>query len=129
MNRIQITLLVGLGCFCNQLCAQKITVDGKVLDSLQQPLELANVLAIYKNSGAVASYGVTDANGRYKLLLNRDSTYLLKASYLGFETFEETFKATASKTKNMILKSAAEELEGVESVSYTHLTLPTNREV
>ncbi len=123
MNRILITFLVGLGCFCHNLNAQKISLEGKVLDSLQQPLELANVLAINKNSKAIASYGITDSEGKFKLFLKKDSVYILKASYLGFETFQEEFKATDSQSKTLILKPAANQLEGVELVEEFPVTV------
>jgi len=70
MNSSNISLLVGL-VFCGfQLMAQKVTLEGQVLDSVSNPLELANVIAINKKSGGISSYGITDTQGRFRLNLN-----------------------------------------------------------
>ncbi len=64
----------------------------------------------------MASYGITDADGRFRLELKKDSLYTLKVSYLGFETWEEDMLAAAAQTKNIVLKAAANQLDGVEVV-------------
>lgn len=64
----------------------------------------------------MASYGITDSDGRFRLALKKDSLYTLKVSYLGFETWEEDFLATTALTKNIVLKAAANQLDGVEVV-------------
>ncbi len=113
MNRISIFLLVGLVFYCSILNAQKVVLEGKVIDSLSAPLELANVIAINKHNKAIASYGITDAEGRFRLNLKKDSLYLLKASYLGFETWEEDFQASANENKTITLKTLLNQLDGV----------------
>jgi len=116
MNKLFIIIWVVLGCYFPKLNAQKATLEGRVLDSLQQPLELANVLAINKNSGAIASYGITDAAGKFLLVLKKDSLYFIKTSYLGFQTKEEEFKAVNTKNKQIVLYPATNQLDGVELV-------------
>jgi hypothetical protein len=123
MNRIIISLCVGLGFLCHNLNAQKVVVQGKVLDSLSTPLELANVIAIRKNSGAIASYGITDEQGRYKLNLEKDSLYTLRASYLGFKTWEEEFRAINNQNKNIRLQPSANQLDGVTVVEDFPVTI------
>jgi hypothetical protein len=123
MNRIQISLLVGLVFLCCNLNAQKVTVEGQILDSINNPLELANVIAINKNTNGIASYGITDAQGRYRLNLKKDSVYLLRASYLGFETWEKSFIASANILKNVILKASANQLDGVTVVEEFPVTI------
>ncbi|MFS4494926.1 carboxypeptidase regulatory-like domain-containing protein [Maribacter sp. 2308TA10-17] len=113
MNRVSISLLVGLVFFCYNLTAQKVVLEGQVLDSLNVPLELANVIAINKNTEAIASYGITDAQGRFRLNLKKDSLYTLKASYLGFETWEEGFQALTNENKTITLKASPNQLDGV----------------
>lgn len=118
MNRIIIFLVLGLTFFCQNLTAQSVPVEGTVKDSLQKPMELANVIAISKNSKAMVSFGVTDHLGRYKLKLEKDSTYIVRCSYIGFETWEEeiTPKTSEKIIKNIVLKEAANQLDGVELV-------------
>ncbi|WP_394750734.1 carboxypeptidase regulatory-like domain-containing protein [Spongiimicrobium salis] len=118
MKRIYMLLFIGLGYFCPNLNAQSVTVEGVVKDSLNQPLELANVIAINKNSKGIASYGITDSDGRYRLSLKIDSLYTLRVSYLGFETWEKEIQPKSKEkiTQDIVLKAAANELEGVELV-------------
>ncbi|MDB4292543.1 carboxypeptidase-like regulatory domain-containing protein [Maribacter sp.] len=116
MNRFYIVLLLGLGCLCHQANAQKVTLEGQVNDTLNNPLELANVIAINKNTQAMASYGITDATGAFRLVLKKDSLYTLRVSYLGFETWEADFLAEMSETKNVSLQPSLNQLDGVEVV-------------
>ena len=115
--------MVGLVFFCTILSAQKVTVEGNILDSINNPLELANVIAINKNTEAIASYGITDAQGRYRLNLMKDSMYLLRASYLGFETWEESFLASEDIQKNIKLKASTNQLDGVTVVEDFPVTI------
>lgn len=123
MNRIIISLCIGLGLLCHKINAQKIVLQGKVLDSVRNPLELANVIAISKSSGAIASYGITDEQGRYKLSLSKDSLYVLRASYLGFETWEEQFNAINDFEKNIVLVGLLNQLDGVTVVEDFPITI------
>ena len=88
----------------------QIRLEGYVKDSLGNGLELANVIAINKATSALDSYGITNEDGRYKLNLKKNTVYSIQVSYIG-------------------MKSAAERLETLTSVSYTHLTLPTTNSV
>ena len=45
----------------------QVQLKGVVKDSIGEPLEMANVLAINKVTKKIASYGFTDAKGNYKL--------------------------------------------------------------
>ena len=65
-------------------------MQGVVKDSLNTPLELANVVAINQATNALESYGVTDAAGKYTLELNNNTTYNLQVSYVGLKTYEAT---------------------------------------
>lgn len=67
----------------------QIKVEGVVKDSIGNPLELANVIAINQETKALDSYGITNDKGRYKLNLKSNATYKLQVSYIGMKTFEE----------------------------------------
>ena len=84
----------------------QIKLSGVVKDSIGDPLEMANVIAIDTLSKKMSSYGFTDAKGNYKLDLKKNSVYSIKISYVG-------------------MKSADLVVVTKEAVSYTHLTLPT----
>ena len=64
----------------------QVKVTGIVKDSIGNPLEMANVIALNKSTNALDSYGFTDSKGRYKLTLKANTTYSIKASYIGNKT-------------------------------------------
>ncbi len=102
-----------------QLNAQQITVEGTIKDNLDTPLELANVIATDKESGDIESYAITNYEGKYRVNLQANKTYLLKASFLGFEPQEKEISTSDSQKDiqlNFNLTPKADELEGVEIV-------------
>ncbi len=105
--------------FAINLTAQSIKLRGVINDSIGNPLELANVIATIKSSGEIESYGITNYEGRYQLNLPANNTYVLKASFLGYETVEmELFVSDTTNdiNQNFTLNSTASELDGVELV-------------
>jgi len=70
----------------------QIKVEGIVKDSIGNPLELANVIAINQETKALESYGITNDQGRYKLALGKNATYSVQVSYIGMKTLSETIE-------------------------------------
>ncbi len=101
------------------LFAQSIELRGTVKDSIGNPLELANIIATNKAEGTLESYGITDAQGRYKLELPVNTTYELKVSFLGLksEIVDYTVPENAADaTKDFVLLSDPNQLDNVELV-------------
>lgn len=113
------TLLAVLLLFTVSLSAQSIKVRGTIKDSIGAPLELANVIATIKSSGDIESYAITNSEGRFQLDLPKDETYILRASFLSYETKERELNVPGD-AENMnidfVLNSQAAELDGVEIV-------------
>lgn len=111
-------VLIGLVFFCLKTTGQNVPLSGTVKDSIGNPLELANVVAINQKTNGIASYGITNYEGKFKLQLQMGESYLLRASYLGFETFEETIEVTSESLpqKNIVLKEKPNRLGAVEVV-------------
>lgn len=83
----------------------QIKVEGVVKDSIGNPLELANVIAINQETKGLESYGITNDQGRYKLSLAKNMTYTVQVSYIGMKTFDETLSVKESDiTKNFTLQ-------------------------
>ena len=105
--------------FTVSLTAQSIKVRGTIKDSIGAPLELANVIATIKSSGEIESYAITNFEGRFQLDLPKNETYILRASFLSYETKEREL-SIAADSENMnidfVLKSQASELDGVEII-------------
>ncbi len=99
--------------------AQTIKVRGVIKDSIGNPLELANVIATQEATGDIESYAITNSDGQYQLDLGKGSSYVLKASFLGYETAEIVLQVpenAENMTQDFELKQSAAQLEGVEIV-------------
>lgn len=116
MNKLILAILL---LFSFSISAQSIKVRGAINDSIGEPLELANVIATIKESGAIESYGITNYEGRFQLDLPENNTYILTASYLGYETIAKELTVPENATdlnSNFVLNSMASELDGVELI-------------
>ena len=116
-NNYQILLfLVGFSSLIN---AQQAQISGKVTDSLKNPLEYANILAIPKADDVAIKFAITDKNGSYKLGLVKNKTYELTVSYLGYKP--KTFSISTTEQnliKNIILKENPNQLDEI-TINYT----------
>jgi hypothetical protein len=106
------TLLFG---FVQLVQAQKVTITGVVKDSLGVGLDMANVVAINEATKALDGFGITDPNGRYKIIVNANTTYRVKVSYIGFTPKEYLVTTTLQDfLKDVSLDPQAEALDEVE---------------
>ena len=101
----------------------QIEYRGIVKDSLDFPLEMANVIALDTVAKRIASYGFTDAKGNFKLDLKINTTYNIKISYIGFKeisAFLKTKITNMSKDYTMLEDSM---LDGIEIISKMPITI------
>lgn len=106
-------------CFCVGLSAtaQNIKIRGVIKDSIGNPLEFANVIATKQGSKDIESYAITNYEGKFQLDVKANQTYVLKASFLGYETIEMTATVGGEAiTQDFVLKPSAAQLDGVEIV-------------
>ena len=104
---------LALLCFVNMSIAQ-IKVQGVVKDSIGEPLELANVIAINQETSALESYGITNDKGKYILSLGKNAKYKLQVSYIGMKTFEEIITTVEDNIEKDITLVADNALDAVE---------------
>ena len=100
----------------------QITLSGVVRDSTDQPLELANVIAIDQETNGMASYGITDAQGRFKLELSANGRFEIQISYVGMMTLKEvitTEQSDLSKDFALQPENALDEVELVYTMPVT----------
>lgn len=98
-------LLVLALLFVTAYASAQITVQGVVKDSIGSPLELANVIAINKETKAMASYAISNDKGRFKLDLQKNSTYTIQVSYIGMKSISaELVTKDDNITKDFILQ-------------------------
>uniref|UniRef100_UPI00404A56C8 carboxypeptidase regulatory-like domain-containing protein n=1 Tax=Flavobacterium sp. TaxID=239 RepID=UPI00404A56C8 len=110
MNKVICFLLL----FITYFSHGQVKLSGVVKDSLNSPLELANVVALNQQTNGLESYGITDKFGNYKLDLGKNGTYTIQVSYIGMKTFEEvltTKETDIEKDYNLVLENALDEVE------------------
>jgi hypothetical protein len=103
--------------------AAQINLRGVVKDSIGNPLEMANVIALDTVAKRIASYGFTDAKGNFKLDLKKNTVYNIKISYIGFKEiskFMMTKEMNISNTYKMLQDSM---LDGISIVSKMPVTI------
>ncbi|OIQ39925.1 MAG: TonB-dependent receptor [Bacteroidetes bacterium MedPE-SWsnd-G1] len=110
MKRLIIALFILIG----YTGIAQISFEGIVKDSVGTPLELANVVAMNKATQSMESYGFTNEKGRFKLTLEKNTTYTIQVSYIGMSGEDDEIK-TAEDTiyKEYTLKpdNALDEVE------------------
>ncbi len=100
--------------FVASISYSQVKLEGTVRDSLQNPLELANVIAINQETNGLESYGITDSDGKYKLSLGKNATYKMQVSYIGLKTFEEILSVEESDLKKDYTLKPDNALDAVE---------------
>ncbi|SDR66476.1 Carboxypeptidase regulatory-like domain-containing protein [Formosa sp. Hel1_31_208] len=100
--------------FVTSIVSAQVTVRGVIKDSIGNPLELANVIAINKATKAMASYAITNDKGLYKLDLEKNTTYTVQVSYIGMKTLSEeitTKETNITKDYKLQLDNALDAIE------------------
>ncbi len=67
----------------------QVKMEGFIKDSVGNPLELANVIAINTESNSMEGYAISDERGRYLIALSKNKKFNIQVSYLGMKTAEE----------------------------------------
>lgn len=119
MKKITFITLLLVSCFS----FSQVQLTGVVKDSIGNPLEMANVIALDTVAKKIASFGFTDTNGNFTLDLKINTTYNIKISYIGFteiSKFIETKESNVSFTYTMY---DDEMLDGISIVSKMPVTI------
>ncbi|MGB5322803.1 carboxypeptidase regulatory-like domain-containing protein [Lutimonas sp.] len=97
-------IFIVLLCSMN-IAFSQIKFDGFVKDSIDNFLELANVIALDQETSTLESYAITDEKGYFSLELKKNSTYKIQVSYIGMENLEEIITIQESDvTRDFVLK-------------------------
>ncbi len=76
--------------------AQKITISGKVVDTLSAPLPSATVMLLNANDSSLVNFTVTNTDGSFKLKNINKGGYQLQITYVGFASYRKNFTAEDS---------------------------------
>jgi len=111
MNKIIYTFVLLL---TTNLTFSQIKMEGLVKDSLNNPLELANVILINKETSALESFAISNANGEYKLSLQKNTSYNLQVSYIGMESISRQIDSKENDINKDFTLSQSNVLDAVE---------------
>jgi hypothetical protein len=95
-------------------------ISGKVTDSLDNPLPFANVIARTVEERPKISFSISDEQGYYTLNLQKDITYKITVTYLGFRQQKLEIKPfDRNQTVNFKLEADEETLPEV-AINYKY---------
>jgi len=84
----------------------QIKMKGKILDSLNSPLESASIVAINKLTNGLENYALSDKEGKYELNLKENNGYKIQVSSIGLITINDTIETKESDfLKDYILRA------------------------
>lgn len=76
---------------------QQVTISGTVSGEAEAPLEMANIIVLEQADSSMSAFAFTDSKGFYKLKVAAGGAYILRISYLGYETADKLFKTEAEQ--------------------------------
>ncbi len=92
-------------CCSATVFAQNIKFEGTIKDKAGLPLDMANIMAVNQKTKAMDGYAITNEAGKFVINLNANTTYTIKASYIGFQSYEKTIETgTTNQTLQIVLK-------------------------
>lgn len=101
--------------FCQ---SQNLSVTGKILDTNSNGVEFANVILFNEDQSEVLKGTSTDMNGVFQLNALQASTYVLKVSFIGYQTYEQKIILTGDLDLTTItLEDDAETLDQITLTS------------
>jgi len=112
-------LLLLVGFSLSVYSQQTILLSGQVTDTLQNPLEYANILAIPEANDQDVKFAITNKEGSYALGLVKNHTYEFTVSFLGYRTVKLNLTTTDQNLiKNFILQDNPDQLDQI-TITYT----------
>ena len=99
---------------CTFSFSQTHTITGVVSDSINNPLESANIIALPKSENAQLKFAIADNKGRFRLELDYNVKYEVTASYIGFNEQVLVVEPNSTiTTHNFKLKSTGQNLKEI----------------
>lgn len=96
------------------LYGQSLSFEGSVLDSLERPIQNANILLREANESGKVQFKTSDASGHFSFEVTSETTYQIRVTYIGYKTIhKELLVGKESISKIYRLKDALEELDEV----------------
>lgn len=96
---------------CGLLAGQNATINGKVVDEDNRPVQFANVSIFPTGNGAA-----TDKTGRFSIIVPAGRDLSISISFLGYEKYQEALKLKDGEVveKIFVLRKSVDMLPGVD---------------
>lgn len=99
--------------FATSVFSQR-TITGTISDTLNSPLESANVIAKPLQENAYIKFAIADNKGRYRLVLEKNVKYQLAVSYIGYNDDSFILESESNISEHhFVLKNTGETLKEV----------------
>ena len=93
---------------------QNISISGTVIDTNSNPIEFANVIVYSDDESTVLKGSSTDVDGFFNLQGLAPETYIIKISFIGYQTYQQKIILTGNlDLKTIMLSEEAESLDQV----------------
>jgi len=116
-------ILILIMTFSLNALSQNIRFEGTIKDTTGVALEMANVMAINQQTKVMDAYAITNHEGKFILNLKSNSVYLIKASYIGFQSYEKTINIASSNINLSIVLKEGTQLKEIEIVYEMPVTI------
>ena len=94
--------------------SQTKTITGVVSDTINNPLESANIIALPKSEKGSLKFAIADNKGRFRLELDENIPYEITASYIGYKEQVLFFEGNSTIiSHNFKLKTTGEQLREI----------------
>ena len=104
-----ICILSGISVFGQQ----ELMFKGTITDSIANPLPYTNVILTSIHPNGATHFGISDASGKFKITILKDSTYTVEVTHLGFQKTIDTVIAQKEITRNYSLVESTTALDAV----------------
>lgn len=126
--KIFLTLLLSASLFSVVVLGQGneyYRMEGRVVDSLNQPIPYANVLLKDTTTQDIKSFAVTDAAGRFKLTVQTGISVELRASFVGYVPFVKHIITDPERIQDIIIPLSQDQgmMDEVQVVKEMPVTL------
>lgn len=120
MKKIFLLLILALS---SSAFSQNIRFEGAIKDSTGVGLDMANVMAVNQQTKAMDAYAITNEAGKFVLNLKANTAYTIKASYIGFQSYQKSITTTTSNMNFPIVLKEGTQLKNVEVVYEMPVTI------
>jgi hypothetical protein len=119
MQRKRIVLAWLLAAFLFPAFGQNWNLTGNLLDDRAEPLVAGTVVLLNPADSTMEYFGITNPKGQFEIRQVREGSYLLQASFMGFQTFYNPItvpRAGGPDVGDIVMLPSPVDLEGAEVV-------------